>query len=56
MRERSKYQCAVCGENVTVLDIEMGRAAEMFDPKDESFVLSGVVHAECGVSAGWEVS
>jgi hypothetical protein len=59
----SEYRCAVCQENVTTLDIESGQVAEMFDPAQEpttagySFTLeSFIVHAECGLARGWEVS
>jgi hypothetical protein len=56
MHERTAIFCAVCQELLTMHDIESGAVAEMFDPIDDSFVHSGIVHAECGLARGWEVS
>lgn len=51
-------KCDICGETVTELDIDHGNVAEMFDPNDtvSLFPKSGIVHTECGLSWGWEVS
>jgi len=55
-REAEMERCAICGET-----IREGEAAEMYDPKlhDDDFwseTEAGIVHAECGLQAGWEVA
>jgi hypothetical protein len=50
-----EMRCAVCGETVSMLDIEHGNVAEMYDPRSEELT-SEIVHAECGLARGWEVS
>jgi hypothetical protein len=55
MKETETYRCAVCGEPISMLDIEHGNIAEMYDPSDGE-LHSGIVHTECGLSRGWEVS
>jgi len=42
--------CALCGEGFTDRD----EKAEMNDPDDP--LNGGLVHAECGIDAGWEIS
>lgn len=50
-------RCEICGEQV-----EEGSAAEMYDaatladPEMFSEAQSGIVHAECGLAAGWKVA
>jgi hypothetical protein len=48
-------QCYLCGETISLLDAEHGNVAEMFDPESIELA-SEIVHAECGLSRGWEVS
>jgi hypothetical protein len=48
--------CAVCGERLTLISIDSGQVAEMFDPTDETMQRCGIVHAECGLSNGWEIA
>jgi len=55
-------RCAVCDEFLArdeidpdfVRHAEMGHVAEMHDPDNSE--RGGVVHTECGLRAGWEVS
>jgi len=55
-------RCAVCDEFLArdeidpdfVRHAEMGHVAEMHDPDNPE--RGGVVHTECGLRAGWEVS
>ena len=44
-------ECAICGESLAPND-DLG---EMHDPENPE-ERGGIVHAECGISAGWEVS
>ena len=44
-------ECVICGETVTMND----SPAEMHDPANPE-ERGGVVHAECGIAKGWEVS
>jgi hypothetical protein len=50
-------RCAICGEVV-----EGDNMAEMYDkamnddPEMYSEARSGIVHAQCGIDAGWEVA
>lgn len=46
--------CEVCGEYISMLEIESGQAAEMFNPKNPEE--GGVCHPNCGLSKGWEVA
>lgn len=43
-------QCAICGERIPPFGSEN---AEMYDPKTDE---GGVVHAQCGLSKGWEIA
>ena len=52
---QEEMSCAICGETVSLLDVEHGNVAEMYDPKSAE-LRSDVVHAECGLARGWEVS
>jgi hypothetical protein len=56
MTDSEVFFCAICGELISMREIETGNVAEMFDPKDDSFASSGVVHAECGLQRGWQVA
>lgn len=50
-------ECVICGEHV--LDggaAEMHDAAMLNDPDLWSEAEGGLVHAECGLAKGWEVS
>lgn len=47
-------RCCVCEETVTLLDVEHGNAAEMYDPTGQQE--GGVCHAECGIANGLEVA
>ena len=49
-------RCVICGEHVNDND-----AAEMYDPDAatelvEMDMAAGFVHAECGLSRGWQAS
>ncbi len=48
-------RCAICGET-----IGNSEAAEMYDAANDrdrpGSDLDGIVHAECGIAAGWQVS
>jgi hypothetical protein len=46
--------CEICGEIITMLEVEMGQVAEMFNPKFPE--QGGICHGECGVGNGWEVA
>lgn len=52
-------KCVLCGETVSDQHFENGLAAEMYDPdakpgsRDHE---GGVCHAQCGISASWEVA
>ena len=50
--------CVICGERVVGCDdvAEMHDPRQSFDPKDVSLGRFGIVHAECGVARGWEIS
>jgi len=50
--------CRICGEPLTSLDeiAEMHDAEMLNDPEMYGETKSGVVHAECGLRAGWVVS
>lgn len=49
--------CAICGEPVTEGDAaEMHDADRLEDPELWSEAESGLVHPQCGISAGWKVS
>jgi hypothetical protein len=47
--EVDEFACTICGEHI----VESQRA-EMNDPEDQ--LNGGLVHAQCGIEAGWEVS
>ena len=55
-------RCAICEEYIAENEedelfrrwAEWGQLAEMFNPNNEE--QSGIVHTECGVGAGWELS
>lgn len=58
-----EQRCALCSEEISVLDVEHGNLAEMYDPAQEpnrpgyAFTSdSFVVHAECGLARGWEIA
>lgn len=48
-------RCVICEEDMFMLDVEMGKVAEMHNP-DNPEEEGGAVHAECGVARGWEIS
>lgn len=49
--------CEICGEQVQEDDAAEMHDAEMLDdPEMWSEARGGLVHPECGVSAGWKVS
>lgn len=55
--EPDATRCVLCGEEFKLRD----EIAEMYDPDaDESLVgmgeADGVVHVNCGISRGWEMS
>lgn len=53
--------CAICGETLGQDEddpefmrlVEMGQIAEMYNKDTDE---SGIVHASCGLSKGWEVA
>lgn len=47
--------CALCGEPVKKDSSEGNGPAEMHDP-DRPEERGGIVHADCGLASGWEVS
>jgi len=48
-------RCVICEEVITKRDQEIGNYAEMHNP-DNPEEGGGVVHAECGLARGWEIS
>lgn len=48
-------ECDICHETFSMLDVEQGHIAEMFDPNDP-ISKSGTVHVQCGLSKNWELA
>jgi len=50
-------RCAICGESVPSSEMaEMHDASMLSDPEMFSEAEAGIVHAECGIAKGWQVS
>ena len=49
-------RCVICGEPIYSDMAEMHDAAKLNDPELYSEAESGLVHAQCGIDRGWEVS
>jgi hypothetical protein len=56
--EDFEEQCVICGEMVTMLDINNGNGAEMYDERIElpNQEMYGIVHTNCGLAKGWVVA
>jgi len=58
--ELNDRRCGICEEPFTERQIEVGDVAEMFKPDSNGIKWMGteskIVHAECGLSHGWEVA
>jgi hypothetical protein len=57
--EEQVEPCAICGEPVRPSDddaAEMHDASMLSDPEMFSEAEGGIVHAECGIAKGWQVS
>lgn len=51
--------CGICGERFTEHQKEVGDIAEMYLPHRYEAERDGpakIVHAECGISHGWEIA
>lgn len=47
-------RCGICEERFTGTGVGSDEQAEMYDPATNGE--SALVHAQCGLSAGWEVA
>lgn len=59
----ARIECGICHEFIAKdertlaesIQVQMGHIAEMYDPRRPE-AESAIVHTECGLAAGWEVS
>lgn len=52
----NEERCAICEERITPEQRGNGNVAEMHHPAHFDPGAGGVVHAECGLAAGWVVA